>query len=114
MIVAEAFLALDEPGCKNYNNPSPLLMLRRYLFCEYDRTVRPVSSHKDVTNVTIKLIPKILEFDDWDSRLTLHSWMTLVWTDTHLTWKPSDFQGINYIHVKSDDLWLPDLSVYNS
>lgn len=62
MIVAEAFLALDEPGCKNYNNPSPLLMLRRYLFCEYDRTVRPVSSHKDVTNVTIKLIPKILEF----------------------------------------------------
>ncbi|XP_076238727.1 nicotinic acetylcholine receptor alpha9 subunit isoform X2 [Calliopsis andreniformis] len=113
-LFADASLEFDELGCKNYNNPSPMLSLKRHLFCEYDRTVRPVSSHKDVNNVTIKLIPKILEFDEWNSKMILHSWMTLIWTDAHLTWSPSDFDGINYIHIKSDDIWLPDLSVYNS
>ncbi|KZC13517.1 Neuronal acetylcholine receptor subunit beta-3 [Dufourea novaeangliae] len=71
-------------------------------------------SHKEVNNVTIKLIPKILEFDEMESKMILHSWMTLIWTDSHLTWTPSEFDGINYIHVKSDTIWVPDLSVYNS
>ena len=110
---ADAFDLIGDLRCKNYT-PTPMLSLKRHLFCEYDRTVRPASSHKDVNNVTMNLIPKLLEFDEWTSTMSLHSWMGLVWTDSHLTWKTSDFDGINYIHVKSDDIWLPDLSVYNS
>ena len=113
---SEASLDLDlfSLSCKNYDNPSPMLNLKRHLFCQYDRTIRPTLSHQVVNNVTMKLLPKILEFDEWNSRLTLHSWMALTWTDSHLTWKPSDFDGINFIHVKSDEIWVPDLSVYNS
>ncbi|OAD56017.1 Neuronal acetylcholine receptor subunit alpha-5, partial [Eufriesea mexicana] len=98
----------------NYDNPSSLTGLKRYLFCEYDRNVRPTVSHHIVNNVTIQLLPKILEFDDWNSRMTLHSWMTLVWSDVHLSWEPSKFDGINFIHMKSDEIWVPDISVYNS
>ncbi|XP_017758780.1 PREDICTED: uncharacterized protein LOC108549775 [Eufriesea mexicana] len=101
-------------NCKNYDNPSSLTGLKRYLFCEYDRNVRPTVSHHIVNNVTIQLLPKILEFDDWNSRMTLHSWMTLVWSDVHLSWEPSKFDGINFIHMKSDEIWVPDISVYNS
>ena len=111
---ADAFKLVEDLRCKDYNTPTPMLTLKRHLFCEYDRTVRPASSHKDVNNVTMNLIPKLLEFDEWTSTMSLHSWMGLVWTDSHLTWKASDFDGINYIHVKSDDIWLPDISVYNS
>lgn len=38
------------------------MALKHHLFCYYDPYVRPVLSHKEVNNVTIKLIPKILEF----------------------------------------------------
>ncbi|XP_076173350.1 uncharacterized protein LOC143149665 [Ptiloglossa arizonensis] len=109
-----AYLEYEQIMCKNYGHMSPMVQLKSFLFCEYDRTIRPIASHKDVNNVTMKLIPKILEFDEIDNKMELHSWMTLVWTDHHLSWTPSDFDGINYIHVKSDEIWVPDLSVYNS
>ncbi|XP_072764597.1 uncharacterized protein [Anoplolepis gracilipes] len=102
-------------GCKNLENTTPLLRLKKYLFCDYDNTVRP-NHHKVVTNVTVKLTPKIMEFvlPGGKDILILHSWMSLTWTDTHLTWTPENFDGVNYIHVKSYDLWVPDLSIYNS
>ncbi|XP_033321167.1 nicotinic acetylcholine receptor alpha9 subunit isoform X1 [Megalopta genalis] len=105
---------IDRSVCKSMTNPPPLMTLKNHLFCGYDRTVRPVLSHKEVNNVTIKLIPKILEFDEMNSKMVLHSWMTLLWTDSLLTWKPGDYDGISYIHVKSDLIWMPDFSVYNS
>ncbi|CAK9824064.1 Neuronal acetylcholine receptor subunit alpha-5 [Anthophora retusa] len=46
--------------------------------------------------------------------MTLHSWMTLIWNDAHLTWNPIEFEGLNFIHVKSEEIWIPDISVYNS
>nr|XP_031837665.1 neuronal acetylcholine receptor subunit alpha-9-like [Nomia melanderi] len=111
---SDAFADFDSTVCRNRVNPPPLMALKNHLFCDYDPLVRPVVSHKEVNNVTIKLIPKILEFDEMESKMVLHSWMTLLWTDSHLTWKPSEHDGITYLHVKSDMIWVPDLSVYNS
>ncbi|CAL1681656.1 unnamed protein product [Lasius platythorax] len=100
-------------GCKNLEDTTPLLRLKKYLFCTYDSTVRP-NHHKIVTNVTLRLIPKMMDYRGDNGILTLHSWMSFSWTDTHLTWTPNDFDGVTYIHVKSYDLWVPDLCVYNS
>lgn len=47
--------------CKPLKNTTPILRLGKYLFCDYDPAVRP-NHHKTVTNVTLKLIPKIMEF----------------------------------------------------
>ncbi|XP_077270192.1 acetylcholine receptor subunit alpha-like 2 isoform X2 [Temnothorax americanus] len=99
-------------GCKDLESTTPLLRLKKYLFCDYDFTVRP-NHHKTVINVTLKLMPKMMEFAG-EGILTLHSWMSLSWTDTYLTWTSSDYNGITYIHVKSYDIWLPDLHIYNS
>ncbi|KAL0108458.1 hypothetical protein PUN28_015183 [Cardiocondyla obscurior] len=100
-----------ERGCKSLKN-TPLLELKKFLFCDYDTTVRS-NHHKSVTNVTIKLIPKMMEFNG-DGVLNLHSWMLYSWTDAFLTWVPSDYSGITYIHVKAYDVWIPDLYIYNS
>ncbi|KAL6429102.1 hypothetical protein ACFW04_008111 [Cataglyphis niger] len=100
-------------GCKKLEDKTPLLRLKKYLFCNYDSTVRP-NNPKTVTNVTLRLIPKMMEFPGDKGILTLHSWMSFSWTDTHLTWTPNNFDGVNYIHVKSYELWVPDISVYNS
>ncbi|XP_076621254.1 nicotinic acetylcholine receptor alpha9 subunit [Colletes latitarsis] len=104
----------DERDCKRSGHSTPLERLKAHLFCEYDRTIRPVTSHKEINNVTIKLMPKLLEFEEMESRMILHSWMLLVWTDKHLSWSASDFEGIKYIYVSSNEIWVPDLSIYNS
>ncbi|XP_067216148.1 uncharacterized protein [Linepithema humile] len=100
-------------GCKNLEDTTPLLRLKRYLFCDYDNTIRP-NQAKTVTNITLRLMPKFMEFVGDNGILTLHSWMSFSWTDTHLTWTPSDYDGVTYIHVRSYNLWVPDLCVYNS
>ncbi|KAG7200302.1 hypothetical protein KM043_017767 [Ampulex compressa] len=100
--------------CKDIESTSTMLRLKKYLFCDYDPSIRPTLHHQTVVNVTIKLWPMLLEFDEWSSTMTLHSWMVLTWSDAHLTWTPSEYDGITYVHIKSDELWVPDLSVYNS
>ncbi|XP_011171072.1 neuronal acetylcholine receptor subunit alpha-2 [Solenopsis invicta] len=99
-------------GCKSLEATTPLLRLKKHLFCEYDSTVRP-SHHKTATNVTLRLMPKMMEFNE-QGILTLHSWMSYSWMDTFLTWTPSEYDAITYIHVKAYDIWVPDLYVYNS
>ncbi|KYQ52603.1 Acetylcholine receptor subunit alpha-like 2 [Trachymyrmex zeteki] len=99
-------------GCKKLENTTPLLRLKKYLFCDYDSTVRP-NHHKVVTNITLRLMPKMMEFTE-DGVLTLHSWMSFFWTDTFLTWTPSNYNGLTYIHVQPFYLWMPDIYVYNS
>ncbi|XP_012521970.1 neuronal acetylcholine receptor subunit alpha-2 [Monomorium pharaonis] len=99
-------------GCKDLESTTPLLRLKKSLFCEYDSTVRP-NHHKVATNVTLRLMPKMMEFAG-EGVLTLHSWMSYSWTDTFLTWTPSDYDTITYIHVKAYSIWIPDLYVYNS
>ncbi|XP_011641218.1 acetylcholine receptor subunit alpha-like 2 [Pogonomyrmex barbatus] len=98
-------------GCKKLESTTPLLRLKKYLLCNYDMTIRP-NHHRTVTNVTLRLMPKLMEFTG--GVLTLHSWMSYSWTDMHLTWTPSDYDGITYIHLKTYHLWMPDLYVYNS
>lgn len=100
--------------CKLNENTSPMMRLKRYLFCNYDATVRPKTNHLKPTRVLVELMPKYLEFNEWDNTMTLHGWTHLYWADEHLTWTPTDFNEISFIHVKSDEIWVPDVSVYNS
>lgn len=46
--------------------------------------------------------------------LSLTAWMTLSWLDPRLSWSPSDFEGIKNIHISIDNLWSPDIYLYNA
>ncbi|XP_023287837.1 neuronal acetylcholine receptor subunit alpha-5 isoform X1 [Orussus abietinus] len=107
-------LEVTELGCKEIESKSPTLRLKRHLFCDYDSTVRPADSHGNETAVYITLMPKLIEFNDHDGVLVLHSWLSIIWEDAHLKWNPEDVGGLEKIHVQSEELWTPDISVYNS
>ncbi|XP_031784304.1 nicotinic acetylcholine receptor alpha 10 subunit isoform X3 [Nasonia vitripennis] len=93
---------------------SPHLRLNRYLFCDYDITVRPVIHHKNATNISIHFDPLRIDFMDESSTFILHTWNTWSWMDEFLTWNPKDFDGINETRVESAKIWTPDLALYNS
>lgn len=46
--------------------------------------------------------------------MTLRGWALNVWRDPRLTWKPEQWNGIDMLRVFSSELWLPDVTPYNS
>ncbi|NP_001166024.1 nicotinic acetylcholine receptor alpha 10 subunit precursor [Nasonia vitripennis] len=100
--------------CSLAASKSPHLRLNRYLFCDYDITVRPVIHHKNATNISIHFDPLRIDFMDESSTFILHTWNTWSWMDEFLTWNPKDFDGINETRVESAKIWTPDLALYNS
>ena len=36
------------------------------------------------------------------------------WNDLRLHWKPESFNGIDYIHVNPEELWNPEVILYNN
>jgi len=35
------------------------------------------------------------------------------WYDYKLQWEPSEYGEVNMLHVPSDHIWRPDISLYN-
>lgn len=48
-------------------------------------------------------------------KLTVESFITMTWFDDRLTWNPQDFTGApNTTFAAVDELWVPDVNMYNS
>ncbi|XP_012263313.2 neuronal acetylcholine receptor subunit alpha-5-like [Athalia rosae] len=109
------FSVIASTDCaKDIESHSPTLRLRRHLFCDYDKAVRPSIHQNNATVVNLRLMPKFIEFDDHSNTLVIHAWMSMYWVDVNLKWTKDSFDAIDAIHVYSDEVWSPDISVYNS
>ncbi|XP_030850430.1 neuronal acetylcholine receptor subunit alpha-10-like [Strongylocentrotus purpuratus] len=40
--------------------------------------------------------------------------MRMIWTDENMIWDPLDFDGVKYVTVKKNDVWVPDICLYES
>ncbi|XP_051164342.1 neuronal acetylcholine receptor subunit alpha-5-like isoform X2 [Leptopilina boulardi] len=60
------------------------------------------------------MIPKTIDYEPSSNRMIINSYLQVDWTDEHLRWNPDDFDNIHEIHVQHDEIWIPDLSVWNS
>ncbi|KAJ8032464.1 Neuronal acetylcholine receptor subunit alpha-9 [Holothuria leucospilota] len=53
------------------------------------------------------------EYNEKQQVLRTASWVTFSWFDPRLKWNPDDFEGVDLINVKLDDVWLPRLYLNN-
>jgi len=37
-----------------------------------------------------------------------------MWTDARLQWDPSQFDGVDALHISPSRIWKPDLRLYNA
>ena len=51
--------------------------------------------------------------DEKKSIITVDSWMRMGWNDSALVWDPDKFDGVLTMHFESDELWKPDILLYN-
>ncbi|XP_045770637.1 neuronal acetylcholine receptor subunit alpha-10-like isoform X2 [Maniola jurtina] len=89
--------------------------LIRHLMQRYDASVRPVenSSHPLLVTFGVSL-HHIIDVEEKDQLLTTNCWITQIWTDYHLRWNTSDFDGINVIRIPYERVWKPDIILYNN
>lgn len=46
--------------------------------------------------------------------MTTNVWVEQEWVDYKLKWEPEEYGGVTKLHVPSEQIWLPDLVLYNN
>merc|ERR1711936_697483 len=85
------------------------------LLANYDRLIRPVANSSDRLTVHMRLkLSQVIGVDMRRQILTTNVWVEQEWADYKLSWNPADYGGVKYLHVPSQDIWLPDIVLYNN
>ncbi|ELU13536.1 hypothetical protein CAPTEDRAFT_24483, partial [Capitella teleta] len=88
--------------------------LNKKLLTNYDTNVRPVLNHSHPVEVQLALtIQNIIDLDEESDVLTMYTWVSYLWTDEYLNWNESEYGGIKSIRFRDDQIWHPDIHLYN-
>ena len=45
--------------------------------------------------------------------MTTNVWVEQRWNDFKLAWKPEDYNGVETLSIPSQQIWLPDIVLFN-
>ncbi|CAF3616039.1 unnamed protein product [Rotaria sp. Silwood1] len=103
--------------CFNFiiGGPDQLRLLEHLLNNKHKSIARPVQNDSHTLPVTINLaLQQIISFDGKNEAISISGWMTIMWNDYSLKWKPEDFGNIQTIRIPSTQIWTPDIFLYNT
>ncbi|XP_027198547.2 acetylcholine receptor subunit alpha-like [Dermatophagoides pteronyssinus] len=85
------------------------------LFSDYNRLIRPSKNHsyKLTVNIGLKLT-QIIDINLRQQVMTTNIWLEQNWYDYKLTWDPNDYGGVDMINVPAENIWLPDIVLFNN
>ncbi|KAJ8262400.1 hypothetical protein GJAV_G00166040 [Gymnothorax javanicus] len=85
------------------------------LFKGYQKWVRPVLRANDTVTVRFGLkISQLVDVDEKNQLMTTNVWLWQEWIDYKLRWNPEAYGGITSIRVPSENIWLPDIVLYEN
>jgi hypothetical protein len=88
--------------------------LRRDLFTNYSKNIRPVINYDDAVELRYGIeIVSLDYFDQKAESIELNLNMIFRWTDEYLSWNLFEY-GIDYISVDKSEIWTPDVEMYNA
>lgn len=101
---------VDPNGFKNAETT-----LLEHLFTSYNPNARPVKDYNRPVQVNFTVtLARIVDMNTKSQELKTCLWLNFQWTDEFLTWKPENYQGVKTIRVPIDQIWKPDILLYNS
>ncbi|CAG0893111.1 unnamed protein product [Darwinula stevensoni] len=90
------------------------IRLRKALFTDYPM-VRPIDDPNLPLVVGVRLgLFQIIELDERNQALSTRVEVIERWNDTYINWNPEEFGGIRQIIVPINNIWIPDIILYNS
>ncbi|KAG8188790.1 hypothetical protein JTE90_009184 [Oedothorax gibbosus] len=81
----------------------------------YNSLIRPVGNNTD--RLTVKMHIKLSQLIDVNIKnqiMTTNVWVEQEWNDYKLRWEPEEYGGVNKLHVPAEQIWLPDIVLYNN
>ncbi|CBY22842.1 unnamed protein product [Oikopleura dioica] len=82
---------------------------------KYSPLVRPVREVDDVMNINFTLIlSQLISLEEYDQYMTAKVWLAQSWFDERLKWNPADFGGIEKVQLPGEEIWRPELVLYNN
>ncbi|KAL1492030.1 hypothetical protein ABEB36_012534 [Hypothenemus hampei] len=98
----------------SYGNPHAK-RLYDDLLSNYNKLVRPVENVSDALSVKIKLkLSQLIDVNLKNQIMTTNVWVEQSWYDYKLQWNPTDYGNVDMLHVPSDNIWRPDIVLYNN
>ncbi|XP_011137432.2 5-hydroxytryptamine receptor 3A [Harpegnathos saltator] len=113
VVCVDVIMSYSSRRCNDVESQSSMLQLKRHLLCEYDPDVRPVQNNNNVTRVKLHIIPQFLQYINEEEIFELHTWTSMTWNDSHLTWDPAQFDNIQLMFVPAYEIWVPDIYLHN-
>ncbi|VDM54060.1 unnamed protein product [Angiostrongylus costaricensis] len=81
----------------------------------YNKNVRPVKNASESIKVKFGAsLIRIIDVDEVNQVLTTNLWLEMQWFDYKLSWDPTRWGGIKKLHIPSDQIWIPDILLYNN
>nr|AFY08300.1 nicotinic acetylcholine receptor alpha subunit 8 [Oesophagostomum dentatum] len=81
----------------------------------YNKNVRPVKNASESIKVKFGAsLIRIIDVDEVNQVLTTNLWLEMQWFDYKLSWDPARWGGIRKLHIPSDQIWIPDILLYNN
>ena len=56
----------------------------------------------------------ILEITEKEEEMVTSGYTTQSWTDPRFAWDPEDYLGLNKTRIKAEEVWKPNIILYNS
>ncbi|KAI1301176.1 Acetylcholine receptor subunit alpha-like 1 [Halotydeus destructor] len=84
------------------------------LMSGYNRLIRPVGNSSDKLTVKMSLkLSQLIDVNIKDQIMATNMWVQQEWSDNKLKWDPDEYGGVNQLYVPSEQIWLPDIVLYN-
>lgn len=81
----------------------------------YNSMIRPVGNNSDIVIVKMALrLSQLIDVNLKNQIMTTNMWVEQEWIDYKLKWEPDEYGGVTKLHVPAEQIWLPDLVLYNN
>ncbi|XP_065061778.1 neuronal acetylcholine receptor subunit alpha-7-like [Rhopilema esculentum] len=89
--------------------------LKKKLITNYLKTIRPVKNHSNPVDVKFDIaLRAVLDLEEKKQVLSTSSWIRIYWKDENLVWDPKNYSNIKSINFLAEEIWKPDVVLYNS
>nr|XP_054774610.1 acetylcholine receptor subunit beta-type unc-29-like [Lytechinus pictus] len=90
-------------------------LIRDMVDSGYDSRERPLRNNLDVVYVDVLFVLfALFELDVRRQVISGSAWVELMWEDPRLSWNETEYDGIQYLNLDPETIWMPRVIMQNS